>query len=173
MQMKNHQMKAYNKRVSLRLCSSEQKALRHLMRKHIYREIQTGWGIHITITCIAYEKSHYPGQMVDAHPCLFLSTSSAFQQSWDSGFLVQLLESCQHGLQLIEAELCEKRSEPTVIEINEIGIIFTDFQIEGVGYAIAEWIIEEYNLEIELPAVKFDKLNNYYIYPYAISNNGD
>ena len=135
------------------------------MRQYIYREVQTSWGIWIKITCQTHKASEYKEKIFPALSCAFITFFSRLYSSPEE------LESFRNGLQLIDTALCQRLSESIVVEITDIQYTETDFQIEGLGYALAGWLIQEYHLDVQLPVVTFDNISNSYMFPYTISRD--
>ncbi len=127
---------------------------------HRVRE-QVAWGVWVTIDCVAFSKKGYQGSTINMLPCLDL----AFPDGWRHE---QLIDSFSHGLQLIVSELCAQFGEPIVVKVQKLEFNPADFQDEGLGYALAGWLIQEYELNVELPSVHYDKVRKRYIYPYEL-----
>ena len=131
-----------------------------------YRELQYGWGIVIDIECKSHKLRDFDKTTTPAGSCLSLAFSTKWQK-----VLPEYIESFRRGLAYITEQLCHKINEPIVIEVIELGFVLTDFQVEGLGYALAGWIIREYDIDITLPEVRYDKSLNRYIYPYSIESS--
>jgi predicted dehydrogenase len=120
------------------------------------------WGIAIDIQCTIFNKETYQGASIHMLSCVDL----ALIPGWSTD--EQFINSFRHGLKLIEKEFCALISEPIVIQLKQLDFNPADFQEEGLGYALAGWVIQEYGLKVELPLVHYDKENNRYIYPYEV-----
>jgi len=66
-----------------------------------------------------------------------------------------------HSL-LNSIKILTKVSQNTVFEISHIMIVDTDFQIEGLYFAIRGWLATYLNIEIPKVEGWFDKKNNRY-----------
>ncbi len=132
------------------------------MSEYTYKEGPNTSGMWVKINCQIHHLREFKGTSFTAGRYLGL----AFPRSWNVD--PDMRSSFLYGLAYVAEAMQEKASQHLVIEVIELDYTPTDFQIEGLGYAIAGWVIQEYDLAITLPKVKYDKALNHYIYPYTI-----
>ena len=138
------------------------------MKNHTLRHRQYGisWGICITIACEVSKKSAYQGEIAYSSNCLFLDIGVAWIKNNSEN--ESMMTSFKQGLKLIAPSFCTQVNEPRVINIVNIDYNPADFMVEGLGYALANWMDKEYKLGIKLPPIEYNQETNKYIFPYSL-----
>jgi hypothetical protein len=72
------------------------------------------------------------------------------------------------GVELVAEELQAHLQDPTLIFVTECTIVHTDYQPEGLTYAIAGWLTREYDLNWKPDEVIYNKEMNRYIFPFTL-----
>src|SRR5579883_1757050 len=120
------------------------------------RILQSTWGISIDITAsddpltifdLSENKGQYDLKKIDEK--LYIGTNRKYSFRFKSDYLYDAIKNSAMMLQNII-------TEPTVFLIEKISFGNSDFQEEGLYSAMLLWIKHRYNLQIELPKVKFD-----------------
>jgi len=132
------------------------------MSVYVHRVLKYAWGVSIEIRCESFYQSEYHRDTININRCIALSLPDGWILASNN------IEAFKRGVELIEEQICKKITKPIVVEIEELNYTITEFQVEGLGYAFAGWLIQEYELNVDLPEVSFDKENNVYIYPFKI-----
>ena len=122
-----------------------------------YRILKSGWGIWIQITASS-EFSVNDGIKISENISLEYKVSNIKLSKEQKGYI-------QDGLIWISPKLEAIINKPVKIILEEIVLVFTDYQIEGLFYASAFWVCEHFGLEMPLYDYGFDSKNNKYIFP--------
>ncbi len=127
-----------------------------------YRIIKSSWGIAIDITADVLPLVGNERAAIEVGQGLRLAV--------DPGLGLKLSQQ-EHqmlaaGLRLTEEGMTEivQRDGPFVIQIDDISFNPTDYQEEGLAYALASWVAHHFNLSLALPPVHFSKQENRYIF---------
>jgi hypothetical protein len=127
-----------------------------------YRIIKSSWGIAINITADVLPLADGERTATKIRQGLWLSV--------DPGLGLKLSQQ-EHqmlaaGLRLIGEGMAEivQRDGPLVIQIDDISFNPTDYQEEGLAYALASWVAHHFNLSLALPPVHFFKQENRYTF---------
>ncbi|WP_075343642.1 hypothetical protein [Tenacibaculum agarivorans] len=125
--------------------------------KHKFRVLKTTWGIAIDIgaTFVKKEKGHsednYPISLDREIEIDFSALKNI--PDFQKDFLIK-------GLKWVENHI----DKSTVIKIHELSHNFTDYQNEGLFYAIAEWASLVFDFELPNYDVTFSKKDNKYLF---------
>ena len=122
-----------------------------------FRVIKSSWGIFIRVTASATTSKNLEENYGDLRFNNFhirLQSDIRLSKEEKDVFI--------NGL---KSALDEHYSEtPTLINIEEISFIDTDFQIEGLYWAARMLIADLLNIEFQIPRVEFDRQANKYIF---------
>jgi hypothetical protein len=90
---------------------------------------------------------------------LFLSTGDWLLPSEEILYLTK-------GIELVENALKPKMTRlPVLLRITQLEYVLTDYQVEGLAFAIAGWLDQQFHLEWRAPEVSFDGVRNRYLFP--------
>lgn len=130
---------------------------------YIYRIIKTTWGIWIQINCeIQSVSQSKESELIKVDENFYLSIAlNARVPDDEIPYFVK-------GIELVAEELKGHLQCPVVIHITECTLVLTDYQPEGLAYAIAGWLTREYGLNWRPNEVIYDKERNRYIFPFTL-----
>jgi|GEM_PF-1234551 len=128
-----------------------------------FKYSKSSWGISIWLTGEIFSISDYKkGGLIRVSPflCIALETSLILSLE-EFNYLVK-------GLQLVADEITKKMEEKTtfVIKIVKLEFALTDYQPEGLAYAVANWLAQEFHFTFTGSPIIFDKINNRYIFSF-------
>lgn len=133
-----------------------------------YAVLRSSWGIIVWIDCQILPLAALPEteqeQLISIQPRLWLDSVLGYKNTHWSEMKSSEIKFLSKGLQLIYSELMPKLgSQETVVKVTHLDFPPTDFQDEGLAYAIAGWFIENYDLPVTLPPPRFD---GRYVFPF-------
>jgi hypothetical protein len=132
---------------------------------YIYRFLRTTWGIYVDLTAEWIAQTDFEGPTLEVIPKVHLSIEVTLNLQIDEQeFLVLAIKLTRHEL---EERL--KEQSPIVIRIVDLGIVFTDYEPEGLTYALVGWMGQELGIDSALPPPTFDKENKRYVFPDVFS----
>ncbi len=123
----------------------------------VFKVIKSSWGIHIQIKATAVEISASPvvgSEAIGGNVFLKLN-SSVKLSSEEYDMFVQ-------GIRSYASSGCIDK--PTLLTIDEIFFIDSDFQIEGLYWAARMLMSDLTENEFEWPRIEFDKTSNRYAF---------
>lgn len=134
--------------------------------ERFFRKEGISWGIYIRIECSALPLSEHGENAIQVNDVLYFSRQPYPRE--DPSYVAKRNASFYEGLKLIANEFSMVVKKPTVIKVLDMEWTPTDFQIEGYGYGIAGWVIQEFKLDTKLPDLQYDSKVGY-IFPYSIN----
>ena len=130
---------------------------------YTYRLFKHTWGVAIDITAEAVPLSQYKGEATEVVKGLWFALGIDWELTAGEK---QYLET---GLRLVSNEIGDEvMDEPIVIRVVDILFNPTDFQEEGLAYAMAGWMAQAFGIAFVPPPVEFDKERNLYNFPLPI-----
>ena len=127
-------------------------------------------GVAVFMDCEVLLLSDYDGgKFVDVGQNLSLAFAypNYHQDSIVTTGTAREIDYFKQGLMLVYDGLMQAvDNEDIVVKVIALTYPIVDFQDEGLAYAIASWVIQNYELELELPEVTFDKEVGRYIFPH-------
>jgi hypothetical protein len=131
-----------------------------------YRFIQSvAWGIAIDIACMVLlnKAGQVETEIYEVNDFLDLGIECTYPED---PYKEDLIHYFTLGLLLVSEKLSQSVPYKHLsIIVTDLIIIPTDYQKEGLVYTIAGWIIQEYQLDINLPSPYFDEEKRYYVFP--------
>lgn len=127
------------------------------MLKHEFRILKISWGIAIDIDTRFTKKER--GKTTTNH---LVSVEREIEVDFSGLKNITDIqkEFLVKGLQWVEEYL----DVSTIIKIHKLGYNLTDYQNEGLFYAIAEWASLAFNFQLPAYEVAFDKKENKYVF---------
>ncbi|MEL6655334.1 MAG: hypothetical protein AAFN93_22050 [Bacteroidota bacterium] len=131
------------------------------MRSSEYKIIKSSWGIWISITAEIGSVQHDQLEVTDligiklAPDCINLSP--------------QEIDYLKAGIKWVEHLITPKIAAPITIKILEIRLVLTDYQAEGLYYAIASWLAEQFGFNLPSYRYSYNKEKNRYEFPDMIN----
>lgn len=129
------------------------------MKTYHYKISKTGWGIFISITANVYTNIEYNNSMFKIDNNFYVDFSEVPLITSDK-IKENLLVS---GISWVKKYI--KFEGSMVLKIHKLDINFTDFQNEGLYYAIAFWLSKYFTFEMPHYNCYFNKESNTYIFP--------
>ena len=130
--------------------------------EYVYRFVRSSWGIYVGLTAEMIPRADYSGKSIEVVPNIYLSIEAPNIVSTEHDYLIRGIKLTQHELQ---KQL--KEQLPIVIRIMELEIALTDYQPEGLTYALVGWLEQEIGIIYHLPTPVFDKERNIYVFNFA------
>jgi hypothetical protein len=131
---------------------------------YIYRILKTSWGIWIRINCeIQALSSSEEMEIIKINDKLHLSIALQAR-----GVPDDVTPYFIKGVELVAEELQKHLRVSTLIHVTECTVVITDYQPEGLTYAIAGWLTREYGLNWKPDEVIYNKETNHYIFPFTL-----
>lgn len=119
--------------------------------EHIFRALKTGWGIWIGINAEEIEIDKHKMDIIEVSKNIRVETSFRNKFFWRNSDNQEEVDLIVNGLKWVAPYFSVKENH--TIYINNIQLIITDYQKEGLFYAIAEWASKYY--KFELPEYKY------------------
>lgn len=125
----------------------------------IYKIIKSTWGIWIKITA-KVAKANVSAIPISNHIYLKkeIKKKNIVLNETELDYLTR-------GLKWISDQIEEQIQQPISIIIEEIQIIYCDYQEEGLFYAIASWAAEYFKFKLPTYQYEFNKTKNRYEFP--------
>jgi hypothetical protein len=127
---------------------------------YIYRFFQGTWGIYVDMTAKAVPLATFRGVAYEVERGLFISLAK-----W-SGIILDDIPYLCIGLRLVADDMQPviAQTGPIVIHVLHVDFTPTDYQSEGVAYAMAGWMQQKFQLPDVRPPVSFDHTKKCYIF---------
>jgi hypothetical protein len=124
-----------------------------------YRIIKSSWGIAIDITAEAVPLAHYSGTAAEeVEQGLWLAVETGWQLSPDERrYLATGLRLVSQGMQRRIVQ-----NGPIVVRVIDLRFNPTDYQEEGLAYALAGWMAQTFDFPFSPPHALFNREKNRY-----------
>lgn len=125
----------------------------------IYKIFKSGWGIWVKVTA-RIEEANISDIPISNRICLKkgIKNKNIVLSETELDYLTR-------GLKWISDQIEEQIQQPISIIIEEIQIIYCDYQEEGLFYAIASWAAEYFKFTLPTYQYEFNKIKNRYEFP--------
>ena len=124
--------------------------------KTVFRIIKSSWGIYIEIT--AKTINNDKNGVIISDKIYLEITKSNFLNTDEIEFLIK-------GLKKVSKQIETRISKPIKIVIEDIVIVHTDFQKEGLFYGIIQWASEYFKFDMIDYHFGYNKRTKKYIFP--------
>ena len=130
-----------------------------MVSTYSYRLIKSSWGIAIDITAEAAPLSDYSGAAAEeVEQGLWLAVETSWQLSPDE---------CRYlatGLRLVSQDMQSRIAQdgPIVVRVIDLRFNPTDYQKEGLAFALAGWMAQTFDFPFSPPHALFNREKNRY-----------
>lgn len=136
--------------------------MKTLRTTHIYRVLQSSWGIWISITAAANISD--PGD--HAHAPATARGHLIFDTALDA-LPPHYREALQDGWTRVEPRISERLNQHVDVTVEDITFVDTDFQVEGLPVAIVRWAEDAFDLTPLPLEVTFDRAASRYHFAWT------
>lgn len=133
-----------------------------------YRVLQTTWGISVKIDCqVTWNMQPITDEnYIEMTDSIYLASDIVQQFSYTRRLFDEEINFLRQGILLVSSDFVNKfPNGQLVIKLTRLDFADTDYQPEGLTYAIAGWLGENFGFSYPKPIVKYDKATNRYLFP--------
>jgi hypothetical protein len=125
-----------------------------------YKLAKWAWGIFIDIACeVVFSQKPSPDAiMIEGQFFIEIEHTNVLLTDFEREMLID-------GAKLMASKVSISPTLVCTIRVLTIQIVPTDYQAEGLKYALAGWIATEFGLPLPEADIRFDKKANRYLFP--------